>query len=164
MAEPIGLALQHRRSGFAHALRVDGGRGRTFRADDEPQKHHTIHLRQTPFYQKGYEPAGKREAFLYQVGNKDVVRCLAECNEVLTLIYRDNPYAELYADLVKRCEAIVDAYPWLTHEEGFGLAETLRDIDVPEAQLRMRASQLWHWLYFRGVTDFAGMKNVSKIV
>jgi hypothetical protein len=28
------------------------------------------------------------DAFLYQVGNKDVVRCLAECNEVLTLVRR----------------------------------------------------------------------------
>jgi 23S rRNA (adenine2503-C2)-methyltransferase len=42
------------------------------------------------------------------------------------------------------------------------LADALRDVGVPEAQLRMRASQLWHWLYFRGVTDFAAMKNVSK--
>jgi 23S rRNA (adenine2503-C2)-methyltransferase len=42
------------------------------------------------------------------------------------------------------------------------LADALRDIGVPEAQLRMRASQLWHWLYFRGVTDFSAMKNVSK--
>ena len=42
------------------------------------------------------------------------------------------------------------------------LADALRDVGVPEAQLRMRASQLWHWLYFRGVTDFSAMKNVSK--
>jgi hypothetical protein len=42
-----------------------------------------------------------------------VVRCLAECNEVLTLIRRENPYAELYADVVKRSGAILDSYPWL---------------------------------------------------
>jgi len=42
------------------------------------------------------------------------------------------------------------------------LADALRGIGVPEAQARMRASQLWHWLYFRGVTDFAAMTNVSK--
>ena len=43
-----------------------------------------------------------------------------------------------------------------------GLADALREIGVPEAQLRMRASQLWHWLYVRGVTDFSAMTNVSK--
>ena len=32
---------------------------------------------------------GQKDAFLYQVGNKDVVRCLAECNEVLTLAGKD---------------------------------------------------------------------------
>ncbi len=43
-----------------------------------------------------------------------------------------------------------------------GLADALRGISVPEAQLRMRASQLWHWLYFRGATDFSAMTNMSK--
>jgi 23S rRNA (adenine2503-C2)-methyltransferase len=43
-----------------------------------------------------------------------------------------------------------------------GLMDALREIGVPEAQLRMRASQLWHWFYFRGVTDFSAMKNISK--
>jgi hypothetical protein len=99
-----------------------------FRATDEPQKHHMIQLRQTPFHQAGYEPEGQRDAFLYQVGNKEVVRCLAECNEVLTLIRRENPYAALYADVVKRSGAILDAYPWLSHEDGFGLDDALRQV------------------------------------
>lgn len=99
-----------------------------FRNGEEAQKHHTIQLRQTPFYQPGYEPPGQRDAFLYQVGNKDVVRCLAECNEVLTLVGRENPYTELYSDLVKRCGAILDAYPWLKSDEGFLLDDALRQL------------------------------------
>jgi len=99
-----------------------------FRADNEPQKHHMIQLRQTPFYQPGFEPAGKREAFLYQVGNREVVRCLAECNEILTLAGKDHPYAELYTDLVTRCTGILDGYPWLSSEEGFKVDEGLRDL------------------------------------
>ena len=35
-------------------------------------------------------------------------------------------------------------------------------VDVPERELRMRTSQLWHWIYHRGVTDFGAMTNVSK--
>ncbi|WP_060605506.1 23S rRNA (adenine(2503)-C(2))-methyltransferase RlmN [Aureimonas altamirensis] len=42
------------------------------------------------------------------------------------------------------------------------LAERLRGIGVPEKQLRMRAGQLWHWLYVRGVDDFSAMANISK--
>lgn len=99
-----------------------------FRAEAEPQRHHSIQLRQTPFYQAGFEPPGKRDAFLYQVGNKEVVRCLAECNEVLTLARKENPYAELYSDLVKRCDAMLDTYPWLTNAECFGLDAALREV------------------------------------
>ena len=33
---------------------------------------------------------------------------------------------------------------------------------VPERQARMRAQQLWHWLYVRGVSDFSQMFNISK--
>ncbi|WP_417670298.1 23S rRNA (adenine(2503)-C(2))-methyltransferase RlmN [Roseibium sp.] len=42
------------------------------------------------------------------------------------------------------------------------LAEAMAEIGVPEKQRRMRASQLWHWLYVRGVSDFALMTNIAK--
>jgi 23S rRNA (adenine2503-C2)-methyltransferase len=47
----------------------------------------------------------------------------------------------------------------LTREE---LGEALASVGVPERQLRMRVRQLWHWLYVRGVSDFAQMFNISK--
>ena len=58
---------------------------------------------------KSFSMAGWRVAFM--VGNKDVVRCLAECTEVLSLARRDHPYAELYTDLVRRCGAMLDVSP-----------------------------------------------------
>ena len=42
------------------------------------------------------------------------------------------------------------------------LAEALGAAGVPEGQRRMRAAQLWHWIYWRGATDFSAMTNVSK--
>ena len=46
-----------------------------------------------------------------------------------------------------------------------GLAETLvRHEVVSEKEGRMRASQLWNWLYVNGVTDFDRMTNVAKPV
>ena len=38
----------------------------------------------------------------------------------------------------------------------------LSDIGVPEKQIKMRTSQVWHWLYYRGVKNFDEMINVSK--
>jgi 23S rRNA (adenine2503-C2)-methyltransferase len=42
------------------------------------------------------------------------------------------------------------------------LAEALAEAGVPEKQIRMRAAQIWHWLYLRGATDFAAMTSMSK--
>jgi 23S rRNA (adenine2503-C2)-methyltransferase len=42
------------------------------------------------------------------------------------------------------------------------IAETLRALEIPEREIRMRVSQLWHWVYFRGARDFGDMLNVSK--
>jgi 23S rRNA (adenine2503-C2)-methyltransferase len=44
------------------------------------------------------------------------------------------------------------------------LADALGAIDVPPGQRRMRAAQIWGWLYQRGATDFAAMTNVGKDV
>jgi 23S rRNA (adenine2503-C2)-methyltransferase len=42
------------------------------------------------------------------------------------------------------------------------LGASLAAIGVPERQIRMRAGQVWNWLYLRGATDFAAMTNISK--
>ena len=47
----------------------------------------------------------------------------------------------------------------LTRDE---LADALAVIEVPERQRRMRATQLWHWLYYRGATSFDVMSTISK--
>ncbi|KQR79225.1 23S rRNA (adenine(2503)-C(2))-methyltransferase RlmN [Rhizobium sp. Leaf341] len=47
----------------------------------------------------------------------------------------------------------------LTRDE---MGKALAEVGVPERQVKMRVSQLWHWLYVRGVSDFDHMTNVSK--
>ena len=42
------------------------------------------------------------------------------------------------------------------------LAAALEAAGVPEAQRRMRANQLWHWIYHRGATSFEVMTTISK--
>ncbi len=42
------------------------------------------------------------------------------------------------------------------------LAERLAALGVPERQRRMRVSQLWSWMYVRGVTDFDVMTDIAK--
>jgi 23S rRNA (adenine2503-C2)-methyltransferase len=42
------------------------------------------------------------------------------------------------------------------------LADALGTLGVSEGQRKMRVQQLWHWIYFRGLTDFESMTSVSK--
>jgi 23S rRNA (adenine2503-C2)-methyltransferase len=47
----------------------------------------------------------------------------------------------------------------LTREE---VAEMLGRIGVPEKQRRMRARQIWHWIYHRGALNFEAMTDISQ--
>src|ERR1043165_5392058 len=42
------------------------------------------------------------------------------------------------------------------------LGALLGAIGVPEGQRKMRVQQLWHWIYFRGFTQFDQMSSLSK--
>jgi len=42
------------------------------------------------------------------------------------------------------------------------LAAALTESGVPEKAARMRARQLWNWIYVHGARDFAGMSNLAK--
>jgi 23S rRNA (adenine2503-C2)-methyltransferase len=43
-----------------------------------------------------------------------------------------------------------------------GLTEALVLAGVPDKQRRMRARQLWHWIYHKGATSFEDMTDISK--
>ncbi|MGV3650037.1 MAG: 23S rRNA (adenine(2503)-C(2))-methyltransferase RlmN [Devosia sp.] len=44
------------------------------------------------------------------------------------------------------------------------LRTALGGIGLDEREARMRSSQLWNWIYHRGVTDFDAMTNIAKPV
>ena len=55
-----------------------------------------------------------------------------------------------------------DARPSLVGLSRAELAQFLERAGVPEKQRRMRAGQIWHWIYHRGVTGFAEMTNIAQ--
>jgi 23S rRNA (adenine2503-C2)-methyltransferase len=42
------------------------------------------------------------------------------------------------------------------------LAHALAELGVPEREIRMRAAQLWHWIYHRGAREFSEMRNIAR--
>ena len=99
-----------------------------FKSDETPQKHHTLQIWQTPYVDSAYSPEIKTDSFLNKIGNKDIVRGMSECTEILNLLKKDDSYGGLYLDLVKKSADILDSYFWLEKEETFNLKEVLLPI------------------------------------
>ncbi|MCP4456058.1 MAG: AAA family ATPase, partial [Planctomycetes bacterium] len=96
-----------------------------FRADDEAKKHHVIQIWQTPYYDADFAMPVHTESALNKIGNKDIVRAMAECTEVLNFIDQEDTYANLYMDMGRKAEDITDTYFWIDTPETFQLNEPL---------------------------------------
>lgn len=99
-----------------------------FKAHEEPQKHHAVQIWQTPFTGPDYVPSSDTDSLLFKIGNKELVRGMAECSEILQLVDKDDNYEGLYVDLVKRSGDLLDSYFWINHEETHRLDEPLQAI------------------------------------
>lgn len=106
----------------------DNGNMLTMRASDTPQKHHALQVWQTPFTSSNFVPPVQSDSLLFKIGNHELVRGMAECQELLTLVDKDESYADLYADVSKRATDLLDSYFWLDREESFHLAEPIQKI------------------------------------
>jgi len=64
--------------------------------------------------------------------------------------------------LARHVRANMEQKPSLIGMSREEMADALIKIGVLPKQVKMRIAQLWHWLYVRGVSDFADMRNISK--
>jgi hypothetical protein len=108
--------------------RFEGGEMPLFRGNEEPQKHHAIQVWQTPYTGESFKLEAETDSYLYKIGNRDIVRGMAECHEILNLVEKEDTYAGLYVDLAKLANDVLDSYFWINHEEAANLGEPLRQV------------------------------------
>ncbi|MCT4587588.1 MAG: DNA repair ATPase [Carboxylicivirga sp.] len=118
-----------------------------FKKPDDPTRHHVIQVWQTPFMTAEFQVAPSNNSRLYKIGNKDVVKAMAECNEVILLVNKDETYADVYGDLVKRCTDVVDSYYWLSEADAF-------DIQSPLIEIKESA--------FSAIAEYEKVRNIRK--
>lgn len=106
----------------------DNGEMALFRVEDEPQRHHALQIWQTPYLAQAWQPDVPSTSYLRTIGNPELVRAMAECQEVLTLLGKDDTYGDLYLDLVRRTADILDTYFWLDRPDTFRLREPLHGL------------------------------------
>lgn len=106
----------------------DDGKLLSFRADVEPKKHHAVQVWQTPYVGPDFPMSGDPDSFLDRIGNKDIVRAMAEAYEVLNLLDKDDSYANLYLDLSRKTTDLVDTYFWLDDSHASSVGKPIRRI------------------------------------
>lgn len=104
-----------------------------FRANGGAQKHHVLQIWTTPYYGPDYNVPVQQDSQLYKIGNKSIVRCMAECMELINLIGKEDTYANLYIDIAKKSDILCDTYFWLGEE-------TTYDLKTPVTAIQQAAS------------------------
>ncbi|WP_326983949.1 DNA repair ATPase [Chryseobacterium sp. MYb264] len=94
----------------------------------ETTKHHLAQIWQSPYSKELQENTEKSDNLLYKIGNKDIVRVMAESQELITLLNKQDSYSGLYDDIVKLSTTILDAYYFLGEEEIQHLDQPLKEI------------------------------------
>lgn len=119
---------------FCHGYAMfDDGSMFLFKSDDEAKKHHAFQIWNTPFISEDiqHQQSASSDSLLVKIGNKEVVRAMAETKEIINLSDKEDSYEGLYIDIYKKCNDVLDTYHWLTNDESEGLHELLvsvRDI------------------------------------
>ncbi|HCO68256.1 MAG TPA: AAA family ATPase, partial [Dysgonomonas sp.] len=99
-----------------------------FRSEQEATRHHQVQIWQTPYSAQLKENTEKKDNFLYKIGNKDIVKAMAESHELIQLINKEDTYEGLYEDIEKKSGDIVDAYFWISEKTTYALSEPLLQI------------------------------------
>ncbi|MFY0672540.1 MAG: DNA repair ATPase [Bacteroidia bacterium] len=100
-----------------------------FKSDEEQKKHHAVQIWQTPYYHPDFEPqTHDKDSAVAKIGNKEIVKGMAECHELISLLQKEDSYNDLYVDLVKKSGDILDTFHWLPQEDTYNLAEPLSEI------------------------------------
>ncbi len=107
----------------------NSGQLSNFRRDPEPTKFHQMQMWSTPFGRELQSNEAAKDQLLFKVGNKDIVACMSECASLIALLKKEEPYSDLYRDIVTLCGNINDTYYWLGKEEAQNISDTIAAIE-----------------------------------
>lgn len=99
-----------------------------FRTEEEATRHHQVQIWETPYVAVLQENGAKKDDPLYKVGNKQIVQAMAEAQEVVQLLNKEDSYEGLYEDILKKSTGLLDSYFWIHDASLKKLGEPLQQI------------------------------------
>jgi len=100
-----------------------------FKAEADATKHHVIQIWQTPFTKEIQTQIEHVDNLIYKIGNKEIVRAMAESRALIGLLNKEDSYDGLYDDIAKLSNDIIDSYYWIREKETYNLAEPVAQIE-----------------------------------
>ncbi|MCU0376246.1 MAG: DNA repair ATPase, partial [Chitinophagaceae bacterium] len=107
---------------------LEGGRLCYFVAEADQTRSHVVQVWQTPFADEVVVPEAHRTHLLYKIGNKAIVRAMAECRNLIVLLQKEDSYSGLYTDLVRAAQNLLDGYFWIHEPDAFAPGEPVAAI------------------------------------
>jgi len=104
-----------------------------FKAEEDSTKHHVVQIWQTPFSKTIQVSNTHSDSLLYKIGNKDIVKAMAECQELITLLNKEDNYDGLYDDINKQATDVLDSYYWINETDTSSL-------NIPLLELKTTAN------------------------
>ncbi len=98
---------------------LPGGKLCYFVSEENQTRSHVVQVWQTPFTGEAIPPSAFSDSQIYKIGNKDIVKGMAECRNLIVLLNKEDNYSGLYTDLVRASQNILDGYFWLQQTEVF---------------------------------------------
>ena len=99
-----------------------------FRTEAEATRHHQVQIWETPYMAVLQENLERREDPLYKVGNKQIVQAMAEVQEIIQLVNKEDSYEGLYEDILRKTKTVLDSYFWINDTALKNLGEPLGQI------------------------------------
>ena len=99
-----------------------------FRTEPEATRHHQVQIWETPYMAVLKENEARKNDPLYKVGNKQIVQAMAETQEVIQLINKEDSYEGLYEEILKKSTTLLDAYFWINDDALKNMGEPLLQI------------------------------------
>lgn len=106
----------------------DNGHLLVFRSEESARKHHAIQIWQTPFTGQNFRIDARTDSELFKIGNRDIVRAIAEGSEIVGLLDKEDTYGDLYIDLTNKSQQILDGFFWLKEPVAYNIAEICEQI------------------------------------
>lgn len=99
-----------------------------FNTEKDPSKTHLIQIWQTPYTKELIPNDEFKDHELYKIGNRQIVNAMAEIQELIVLLSKEDSYNGLYEDIEKRSQGILDGYFWLKNDSPEGLNQPIKAV------------------------------------